>query len=154
MGLEIERKFLVTSDAWRTAADTGVVLQQGYLCREPGRTVRVRLAGDRAWLTIKGVTVGIARPEYEYSIPPADAAELLTLCEPVIIAKTRYRVPHAGHTWEVDVFAAENEGLVLAEVELDHEDAEVEPPSWVGEEVSAERRYHNSQLSRHPFTSW
>ena len=84
MGLEIERKFLVTSDAWRAAADTGSVLQQGYLCREPGRTVRVRLAGDEAWLTIKGVTVGIARPEYEYPILPADAAELLTICEPVI----------------------------------------------------------------------
>ena len=154
MGLEIERKFLVTSDAWRATADAGAVMQQGYLCREPGRTVRVRLAGDRAWLTIKGVTVGIARPEYEYSVPPADAAELLVLCEPVIIAKTRYRVCHAGHTWEVDVFAAENEGLITAEVELDREDATVDLPDWVGAEVSAERRYHNSQLSRRPFTCW
>lgn len=154
MGREIERKFLVTGDAWRAAADAGTVMQQGYLSTEPDRTVRVRRAGEQAWLTIKGRAAGATRAEFEYAIPVADAAELLDLCEPVVIAKTRYRVAHAGRTWEVDVFAGENAPLVLAEVELESEDAVVERPGWVGAEVTDDHRYHNASLSREPYARW
>ena len=117
-------------------------------------TVRVRRAGDQAWLTIKGAPAGRVRAEFEYPIPPADADELLLLCEPTVIDKTRYRVPHAGHVWEDDVFAGVNAQLVLAEVELVAADAAVELPGWVGREVSDDPRYQNSQLSRRPYGTW
>jgi adenylate cyclase len=154
MGLEIERKFLVAGDGWRDAADAGTVFKQGYLQSAPERTVRVRLAGDRAWLTIKGRSEGAARAEFEYAIPPADAEQLLELCEPTVIDKTRYRVPHAGHVWELDVFAGANAPLVVAEVELERADAPVELPAWLGDEVTDDHRYQNSQLSRRPYASW
>jgi adenylate cyclase len=154
MGREIERKFLVAGDGWRDAADEGTVFKQGYLQSAPGRTVRVRLAGDRAWLTVKGRSDGAARAEFEYAIPPADAEQLLELCEPTVIDKTRYRVSHAGHVWEVDVFAGANAPLVVAEVELERVDAPVALPAWLGDEVTDDHRYQNSQLSRRPYASW
>lgn len=154
MGVEIERKFLVRGDGWREAADPGTVFKQGYLCTTAERTVRVRLAGDRAWLTIKGESRGARRAEFEYAIPPADADQLLALCAPTVIDKTRYRVPHAGHTWEVDVFAGANAPLVVAEVELAHEDEAVRLPGWLGDEVTGDPRYQNSQLSERPFATW
>ncbi len=154
MGREIERKFLVNGDGWRDGADAGTVMQQGYLSTVPERTVRVRRAGDRAWLTIKGRSEGAARAEFEYAIPVADARQLLQLCEPTIIAKTRHRVEHAGRTWEVDVFAGENAPLVLAEVELEDEDAAVARPGWVGPEVTDDHRYQNASLSREPYARW
>lgn len=154
MAREIERKFLVADDSWRGIADAGVRMSQGYLSRETGRTVRVRIAGENAWLTIKGAAEGISRAEFEYGIPVADAAELLAMCEPSVIDKTRYRVEFAGYVWEVDVFHGENDGLIVAEVELADEGETPELPGWAGAEVSDDRRYANSVLSRVPFSQW
>lgn len=154
MGTEIERKFLVTGEGWREGA-VGVHIWQGYLSTTPERTVRVRLKGTRAFLTIKGLSVGARRAEYEYEIPVADAQELLsTLCEQPTIDKVRYTLPHEGHTWEVDVFAGENAGLVVAEVELTHEDEAPILPPWVGQEVTDDPRYSNARLIAHPYRSW
>lgn len=153
MAQEIERKFLVTGDAWRAGA-TGVLMRQAYLCREAGRTVRVRLAGAAAWLTIKGKSEGIARAEYEYAIPPAEAVELLGLCLPGEVSKTRYLVAHAGMTWEVDVFHGENDGLVVAEIELIDAAMVLDLPGWAGREVSHLPRYFNARLADHPYSRW
>ena len=153
MGTEIERKFLVRGAGWRVGP--GARYRQGYLSSEPERTVRVRVAGAAAWLTIKGATRGIARPEYEYAIPVAEAEELLDgLCQRPLIEKTRYRVDHGAHTWEVDEFHGDNEGLVIAEVEVQDAAEEVALPAWVGEEVSHDPRYFNSNLARHPYRRW
>lgn len=152
---EIERKFLVRSDAWRAAAVSARLMRQGYLCRDPSRTVRVRLAGDEAWLTIKGAGSGSIRMEYEFPIPPADARDLLDhLCLPGQIEKTRHRIPFGGLTFEVDEFHGANEGLVLAEVELPATDTAVEQPDWLGEEVTGDPRYFNAYLAQHPYRTW
>jgi adenylate cyclase len=154
MAIEIERKFLVKSEAWRNLA-VGVVYRQGYLCTEPERTVRVRIAGDRAYLTIKGATIGQSRPEYEYPIPLADAAEMLAkLCHRPLIEKTRYRIALNDVVWEVDEFTADNEGLILAEVELRDETQSLQIPDWIGAEVSGDPRYFNSYLVQHPYSQW
>lgn len=154
MGIEIERKFLVTGAAWRENA-TAIRCCQGYLCPGSGVTVRVRTMGEQGFLTVKGRGAGLARPEFEYAIPLADATELLaTLCVKPLIIKDRYRVEHAGLVWEVDVFAGENEGLVLAEVELTQPDQAVILPGWVGTEVSGDPRYYNASLVRNPFSRW
>lgn len=154
MHLEIERKFLVRSDEWRHG-QTGTLYRQGYLSTDPGRTVRVRRAGGRAWLTIKGLTEGISRTEFEFEIPAEDAEELLqTLCLQPVIEKTRYVVSHRGRTWEVDVFSGANEGLVLAEVELNNENDVVDLPAWVGDEVSGDPRYYNASLVDDPYAGW
>ena len=152
--LEIERKFLVRGNGWRTDG-AGVAYRQGYLSTVPERTVRVRLARDKGYLTIKGIAVGATRAEYEYEIPAAEAGELLdNLCIHPLIEKTRYRVEHQGLTWEVDEFDGDNAGLVIAEVELDAEDQAIILPDWVGNEVTADRRYYNSNLIACPFTRW
>jgi len=154
MPIEIERKFLVAAESWREGA-TGTLFRQGYLCTEPERTVRVRLAGDRGTLTVKGKTEGISRAEFEYPIPAAEAAELLDrLCLRPLIEKTRYRVEHAGRVWEIDEFFGENQGLVLAEVELESADARLELPPWSGREVSDDPRYYNASLVQCPFSQW
>lgn len=154
MGKEIERKFLVTSDAWKAGAK-GKRYRQGYLSTNKERTVRVRIAGDAAFLTIKGLTVGTARAEFEYPIPVGDAAEMLdNLCEKPIIEKTRYKVEHAGLVWEIDEFEGVNKGLIVAEVELGSEDQKIDKPSWVGADVSDDKRYFNSNLIAKPFTTW
>ena len=154
MAREIERKFLVTDDSWRENA-IGVLFRQGYLSAEPDRTVRVRLEGDIGKLTIKGKTEGISRQEYEYEIPRQDAAELLdNLCLKPLIEKTRYRVEHAGLVWEVDEFYGANEGLILAEIELESEDMEIVLPIWAGQEVSDNPRYYNASLVKDPFQNW
>jgi len=154
MPVEIERKFLVAGDIWR-GRGPGTHYRQGYLSVEPGRTVRVRLSDDSAWLTIKGSSAGMARAEYEYPIPVAEAAELLdTLCIHPLIEKVRYRIEHAGHTWEVDEFSGDNAGLVLAEVELMAADEAVELPDWVGREVTDDPRYYNASLQVHPYREW
>ena len=147
MPVEIERKFLVRGDGWRTTAEPPVPIRQGYLCRGPERTVRVRLAGERAFLTIKGAGT-LERAEFEYAIPPADADALMALCEPGVIDKERFRVPAGPVVWEVDVFAGRHDGLILAEVELTSADQEVELPDWVGTEVTGDDRYTNAVLSR------
>jgi len=152
MATEIERKFLVSGDGWR--GGEGTRFSQGYLTADPDRTVRVRLAGEKAWLTLKGRPVGISRSEFEYEIPIADAAELLKLCLPTVIDKTRYCVDHEGHTWEIDVFHGENDGLIVAEVELESEDIQPPIPEWIGQEVSDDPRYFNSHLSRYPYRKW
>jgi adenylate cyclase len=153
MGQEIERKFLVTGDGWREGAE-GTLYRQGYLAKDADRTVRVRVAGAKAYLTIKGRSKGASRAEYEYEIPMQDAEELLDLCEGPLVEKTRHKIQHAGHTWEVDVFHGDNEGLVMAEVELEREDAHVEMPGWAGKEVSGDPRYYNSSLSQKPYKTW
>jgi CYTH domain-containing protein len=154
MALEIERKFLVRDDSWKAGA-AGVAYRQGYLSTDKLRTVRVRTAGDSAYLTIKGASRGIARAEYEYAIPPADANEMLdTLCQKPLIEKCRYRVPHAGLVWEIDEFFGDNAGLVVAEVELADERQTFELPPWAGEEVSGDARYFNASLIAHPYRCW
>jgi CYTH domain-containing protein len=154
MAQEIERKFLVVGNSWKTLA-SGVRYRQGYLSSAKERVVRVRIAGAVAFLTIKGVTEGISRAEFEYPIPIADAELMLdTMCERPLISKTRYRVPAGGLTWEIDEFHDENEGLVLAELELPDATTPFDRPEWVGEEVSADPRYFNANLVRQPFTTW
>ncbi len=152
MGLEIERKFLVISDAWRTGKPTHFV--QGYLSRDAHSTVRVRIAGQDAMLTVKGKTVGLSRAEYEYSIPFKDAQEMLKLCEGPLIEKRRWLFEAGELTWEIDEFLGLNAGLIIAEIELEHEDQTVDLPNWIGEEVSHDDRYFNSNLSRKPFSMW
>lgn len=153
MAVEIERKFLVQGDAWRLGAQ-GVRYVQGYLNRDKARTVRVRIAGTQGFLTVKGESVGATRAEFEYPIPLADAQALLPLCEGPLIDKTRYAIAVGATLWEVDEFAADNAGLVLAEVELPSEAAAFERPSWLGMEVTHDARYFNSSLSRHPYGHW
>jgi len=154
MGTEIERKFLVKGDSWRQGA-TGTVYRQGYLSTVKERTVRERTVGDVGWLTIKGLTRGATRTEFEYAVPLADATQMLNeLCEQPLIEKTRYRIPHAGLVWEVDEFAGVNEGLIVAEVELSSEDQQVELPAWVDAEVSGDPRYFNANLVAHPYSRW
>ncbi|MCS4503288.1 Inorganic triphosphatase [wastewater metagenome] len=155
MAEEIERKFLVTGDAWRDAADAGQPMRQGYLGRDIHASVRVRLAGARAWLNIKGATLGVQRREYEYAIPADEAQEMLDhLCHRPLIEKTRYHVPVDGHTWEVDVFEGDNAGLVVAEVELASAEEAFTRPEWAGREVSHLPRYYNVSLVRYPYSEW
>ncbi len=152
LGIEIERKFLVTGTSWR--ANSSTEYRQGYLNREPARTVRVRIAGEAAWLTIKGLNDGPTRPEFEYPIPLADAKQLLELCEQPIIEKKRFLVEFEGKTWEIDEFLGDNAGLVVAEIELSSADEEFARPDWLGEEVTSDARYFNSSLSKQPFCNW
>ena len=155
MAQEIERKFLVRSDAWKVAA-TGVQMRQGYLSTSPARSVRVRTAAGRATLTVKGTKVGPRAAEFEYPIPLADAREMLAdLCRRPLVEKTRYNISGPdGRLWEVDEFHAENAGLVVAEIELSHEDEAFARPAWLGDEVTDDPRYLNSNLVGRPFTTW
>ena len=152
MAIEIERKFLVRGDGWRNAP--AVYYSQGYLNRAKERTVRVRIAGDEAFLTIKGASSGASRAEFEYSILLQDARELLALCEQPLIEKYRRKILYEGYVWEVDEFLGANEGLVVAEIELPSEKAAFAKPGWVGEEVTSDPRYFNSALSSHPWQRW
>lgn len=152
MGIEIERKFLVLGDEWRAAP--AVYFSQGYLNRDKARTVRVRIAGSEAFLTVKGQSVGATRAEFEYPIPLWDARELLALCEQPLIEKNRRKILHEGFVWEVDEFLGENLGLVVAEIELPTEDTVFSLPAWAGAEVTSDERYFNSNLSRNPFSQW
>ena len=156
MGKEIERKFLVDGTRWRTGPGVEYVeYLQGYLSTVKERTVRVRRAGEKAYVTIKGVNVGATRSEFEYEIPLPDANEMLQhLCQRPLVEKRRYRVEHAGLTWEIDEFAGANEGLVLAEVELASEAIVVQPPPWVGRDVTDDPRYFNANLVEHPYRTW
>lgn len=152
MGIEIERKFLVVGEAWRAAP--AVAYAQGYLNRDKQRTVRVRLVEGQAWLTIKGASSGATRAEFEYPIPPADAEQLLALCDGPLVRKLRRAVVHAGATWEIDEFQGDNAGLVVAEIELASEDQAFEAPPWLGAEVTHDARYFNSNLAAAPFSTW
>ena len=154
MGTEIERKFLLTGNEWQELAK-GTAYRQGYLNSQKERTVRVRTIDDTGFLTIKGISVGATRMEYEYEIPVEDANVLLyELCEKPIIEKNRYKIEFAGFIWEVDEFFGENEGLIVAEIELESEDQQFDKPEWVGDEVSGDPRYFNSNLIKNPYSSW
>ena len=154
MAMEIERKFLVRSNEWR-ALGTGQLYRQGYLPRGEGCTMRVRVVGSQGYLTLKGVTQGISKLEFEYPIPLADAEDILAhLCDRPLIEKTRYKIPIDGLVWEVDEFAGENAGLIMAEVELSHPDQPINCPPWIGAEVSHDPRYFNAYLAQHPYSAW
>lgn len=154
MGIEIERKFLVSSDDWRDLAE-GIDYRQGYLSTVKERTVRVRTIRDRGYVTVKGISIGASRSEYEYEIPVEDAHEMLdALCERPLIEKRRYKIPQGPVTWEVDEFFGDNRGLILAEVELESADQPLELPDWIGDEVTGDPRYFNANLIAHPYSSW
>ena len=154
MGVEIEKKFLLTGDGWR-GLDAGRFYRQGYLNAEKGRTVRVRTIEERGYLTIKGPALAGVRAEYEYEIPVTDAVEMLdSLCLRPLIEKRRHRIAFKGFVWEVDEFFADNEGLILAEIELPSPDQHFEKPQWIGQEVTDDPRYTNAALSRNPYRLW
>ncbi len=154
MAIEIERKFLVNGDAWRRGA-TGQRIRQGYLCSSADRAVRVRVVGDRAFLTIKGPQHGATRSEYEYDIPRSDATEMLEwLCDRPLIEKIRHHLTLSGREWVVDEFEGENAGLIIAEVEFEREGQPIVLPDWAGAEVTHEPRYLNVNLVRHPYRLW
>lgn len=155
MAIEIERKYLVRNDGWQCAAAEGRHFEQFYLTSASPASVRVRIEdGQRAWLTVKSGAGGISRNEFEYAIPVADALAMLPLAVGTKIAKVRFDVPNSGHRWEVDVFSADNEGLVIAEIELHSVDEQFEIPSWVGPEVTHDRRYYSASLAQRPFKTW
>jgi len=154
MAKEVEKKFLIKSFEWKREA-TGVPYRQGYLSTVKERVVRVRTVGDKGFLTIKGVTVGVSRSEFEYEIPAVDANAMLdNLCERPLIEKNRYKISHAGMLWEIDEFFGENDGLIVAEVELQDEHQQLSLPPWVGNEISGDPRYFNSNLIKNPYSKW
>lgn len=154
MGLEIERKFLVSSDGWRSQ-HSGISIIQGYLLAANHTTVRVRIANQDAYLTLKSKVENLTRQEFEYPIPLEDAQAILSLCDDLgVISKIRYKIPMGDLVWEVDEFTAANQGLILAEVELSSADQSVPLPPWIGQEVSDDPRYFNSYLAQHPYRTW
>lgn len=154
MAQEIERKFLITSDQFKELGDR-TYFHQGFLNTHKERVVRIRIIAGKAYLTVKGITKGATRREYEYQIPLSDAVELLdNLCEKPTIKKYRYNVKHVGFIWEVDEFLEENQGLVVAEIELESEEQEFEKPDWIGKEVTGDPKYYNSNLVKNPFNNW
>ena len=154
MAIEIERKFLIDPDVWKPE-DEGISYRQGYLSSEKQRVVRVRVVGTEAFLTVKGISENISRLEFEYPIPRNDAEIILDrLCERPLIEKTRHTQRVGNNLWEIDVFHGENDGLIIAEIELSFEDETFEHPPWLGKDVSEDPRYFNSNLSRNPFKNW
>jgi adenylate cyclase len=156
MGVEIERKFLVNHCKWAEVRQqaTHTAYKQGYIIATPERTVRVRVAGIQGFLTIKGKTNGMSRAEFEYEIPLNDALALLKLCTGPLVEKIRCKITFAGKLWEVDEFEEDNIGLILAEVELNAETEPIDLPEWIEKEVTGDKRYYNSYLSRNPFNTW
>ena len=154
MPKEIERKFLIANDGWKASVQRSSFFAQGYLSYDPEHTVRVRETDTHGFLTVKGLTVGLSRDEFEYEIPKDEAAALLTMCEHPPIQKRRHFVEHEGHLWEIDIFEGANEGLQVAEIELRSEEEMFVRPEWLGDEVSGDRRYSNSSLSLKPFKNW
>ncbi|MCF6241917.1 MAG: CYTH domain-containing protein [Bacteroidales bacterium] len=156
MAKEIERKFLVKNNDFKKSAFKKMQIKQGFLSSVPERTVRIRIKENKAFITIKGLSnkSGTTRFEWEKEIPINEASELLSICEPGIIDKTRYLIKSGKHTYEVDEFYGENEGLIIAEIELHHENENFEKPKWLGKEVTGDIRYYNSQLSQNPYKNW
>lgn len=153
--MEIEHKYLVRKDLWYAVHKTvGVNIRQGYLLTDPEKTIRIRITGTQAFLTIKGPSENATRAEYEYPIPITEAEELLQLCSNPVIEKTRYRIEYEGKTWEVDEFFGENEGLIIAEIELTSAEEKYTKPAWVGDEVTSDPRYYNAYIAQHPFAGW
>lgn len=155
MALEIEHKFLLLNEDWRKLVTQSFHLKQGYLSSEKQTSIRVRISKDNAWLNIKSATIGNCRLEYEYEIPYQDAEEIIAnLCKKPLIEKTRHLVPMGKHVWEIDEFEGDNQGLIVAEIELDETDQSFEIPAWIGREVTHDLRYYNNNLSTKPFTEW
>lgn len=154
MGREIERKFLVDEARWREVQPQGSDYRQGYIVNTKAKTVRVRIAGRQGYLTIKGATEGATRTEFEYEIPLEDARQLLQFCEGSVIEKTRYKIEVDQMLWEVDQFSGENEGLIVAELELASEEQPFRKPDWVAEEITDDPRYYNANLVNNPFSRW
>ena len=155
MGVEIEKKFLLANDNWRTQVEKSIKFSQGYLVGSEKASVRVRIEADKSNINVKGATLGIRRQEFEYAIPMEDAKELLeTLCDRPIIEKTRHYVYSGEHVWEIDEFSGDNEGLIVAEIELKNEDENFAMQDWLGEEVSGDKRYYNSMLIKNPYKNW
>lgn len=155
MATEIERKFTIKNDHWRTEVNKSQRYVQGYLAGNERASIRVRIAGDKANINIKSATLGIFRQEYEYAIPLDDAQTMLDdLCEKPVIDKVRHFVSFAGKTWEIDEFSGENQGLIVAEIELNEIDESFELPAWAGEDVSHDKRYYNVSLVKHPYKNW
>ena len=155
MGIEIERKYLIANDSWQENADEGIQMIQGYMSSNDKSSVRIRVNGEIANLNIKSKTIGAQRSEFDYLIPVAEAMEMLeTLCNKPFIKKTRYHVKFQDHTWEIDVFAGENQGLIVAELELNSVDENFVLPGWIGKEVTDDPRYYNICLVSHPYKDW
>ncbi len=155
MAIEIERKFLLANDDWRTLVSKSIHYRQGYLNSDANSSVRIRVSDDTAKINIKSATIGSARQEYEYDIPPVDAHELLSnLCHKPLVEKIRHLVVIKQHTWEIDEFAGENQGLIVAEIELSTIDEVFDRPSWVGQQATEDIRYYNNQLAKKPCTMW
>ena len=155
MALEVEHKFLLANAEWRQQIEYSEVFKQGYLSSQPTSSIRVRVCQHRAWLNIKSATIGSHRHEYEYEIPLADAEEILMhLCSKPLIEKTRHFVRHGGNLWEIDEFEGANQGLLVAEIELDEIGQSFDKPSWLGKEVTDDLRYYNNNLTMHPYSEW
>jgi len=154
--MEIERKYLVNRESWEQIRHKAVKtsIRQGYLSTDPGRTIRIRISGDKAWLTIKGATRGISRSEFEYEIPLDEGLQLMEMVKTPLVEKNRYVIDYNNFTWEVDEFFGDNEGLLIAEVELESESDQPELPDWIGEEVTPDRRYSNLNLALNPYQKW
>ena len=154
MAKEIERKYRIKDNTWKSEIHSSHTIKQGYLNLEPTRTVRVRIMGPKAFLTIKGKNIKTTRLEFEYEIPIDDALQLLQLCEKPLLEKTRHEIHINKLIWEIDEFEGDNQGLIIAEVELQDENQEIELPSWIEKEVSHESRYYNSSLIKNPYKNW
>jgi adenylate cyclase len=155
MGTEIERKYLLVNDNWRKSADEGIYMVQGYMGSNEKSSIRIRIHGDTANLNIKSKTIGIQRSEFDYPIPVDEAKEILeSLCDRPFVEKTRFHVMFKGHEWEIDVFAGDNDGLVVAELELSSVDEDFALPDWLGDDVSDDPRYYNVCLVTHPYKDW
>lgn len=154
MALEIERKYLLKNEDWRSEVNSEIHIKQGYLNSVKERTVRVRIKGDKGYITVKGKNESATRQEFEYEIPIADVESMLLLCEKPVIEKIRREILMDGKTWEIDEFYGENKGLIVAEIELESEEETYDIPAWLGEEVTHDPRYYNSRLISHPYRLW
>lgn len=155
MPIEIEHKFLLANESWREEVSHTSEYQQGYLSSNPASSIRIRVSGTQAWINLKSATIGTYRQEYEYTIPVDDAKEIIeNLCQKPLITKTRHFIIHQDHTWEIDEFHGENQGLCVAEIELTQVNDVFEKPAWLGKEVTDDLRYYNNNLAKHPYSKW
>ncbi len=155
MAIEIEHKFLLANENWRSQIHKSIIIQQGYLTSAPTNSIRVRISDKNAWMNIKSATIGNQRLEFEYKIPLPDAEQIIAeLCQGPLITKTRHFVKHDGHVWEIDEFSGDNDGLIVAEIELSNLDEKFSIPDWIDKEVTGDLKYYNNNLVRHPYNTW